>query len=151
VHNIVQKIGYPTKSPDILDPSVLQSYYQTVNVTSSTFFDNVLSVISFESRKMWSQLGKPTDRNEWGMTTPTVNAYYNPAGNEIVFPAGIMQFPVFGAELPEYVNYGAFGAVSGHELSHGKFFNFIYNYLWLYKNIFESQARWWQICNTRQP
>lgn len=52
------------------------------------------------------------------MTAPTVNAYYNPAGNEIVFPAGIMQFPVFGSELPNYINYGAFGAVAGHELSH---------------------------------
>jgi endothelin-converting enzyme len=51
------------------------------------------------------------------MTPPTVNAYYNPAGNEIVFPAGIMQYPAFGGQLPQYMNYGAFGAVAGHELS----------------------------------
>ena len=53
------------------------------------------------------------------MTASTVNAYYNPSGNEIVFPAGIMQLPVFSSELPEYVSYGSFGAVAGHELTHG--------------------------------
>lgn len=118
VHNIVQKIGYPTKSPDIMDPDNLASYYKTVNISSETFFSNSLSVIAFAVADEWSTLGKPVDRDQWGMTVPTVNAYYNPPGNEIVFPAGIMQFPVFDVDVPAYISYGAFGSVAGHELSH---------------------------------
>ncbi|CAP61572.1 uncharacterized protein PODANS_4_1760 [Podospora anserina S mat+] len=118
VHNIVQKIGYPTKSPDIMDPDNLASYYKTVNISSETFFSNALSVIAFAVADEWSTLGKPVDRDQWGMTVPTVNAYYNPPGNEIVFPAGIMQFPVFDVDVPAYISYGAFGSVAGHELSH---------------------------------
>ena len=119
VHNIVQKIGYPTKSPDVQDSSALEKYYEAVNISSSTFFENALSAAKFDTRLEWSALGKPTNRDEWGMTVPTVNAYYNPAGNEIVFPAGIMQAPVFyGPSIPQYLSYGAFGSVSGHELSH---------------------------------
>lgn len=118
VHKIVQKIGYPTKSPDIMDPSNLQSYYNSINITPTTFFQNALSMSKFDVSRSWSSLGKPVDRNEWGMTVPTVNAYYNPPGNEIVFPAGIMQFPVFDVNVPQYLSYGAFGSVSGHELSH---------------------------------
>jgi endothelin-converting enzyme len=95
----------------------LKDYYAGLDVTSS-FFNNVLAFSRFDVNQSWSQLGKPTNRNRFGMTAPTVNAYYNPAGNEIVFPAGIMQFPVFDSELPKYINYGAFGAVAGHELSH---------------------------------
>lgn len=134
VHKIVQKIGYPTKvrlaheklyyysnklqSPDIMDPSSLLNYYRSVDITSSTFFKNALSMNRFGVAEEWSSLGKPVDRDQWGMTVPTVNAYYNPPGNEIVFPAGIMQFPVFDVEVPQYLSYGAFGSVSGHELSH---------------------------------
>ena len=70
------------------------------------------------NRKAWEQLSEPTDRAEWDMTPSTVNAYYNPPGNEIVFPAGIMQFPIFSLDVPEYISYGAFAAVAGHELSH---------------------------------
>lgn len=119
VHNIVQKIGYPTKSPDIRDSKALQQYYNSVNISSTKFFKNKLSVATFETKREWSALGKPTNRDEWGMTADTVNAYYNPAGNEIVFPAGIMQSPVFyDPSIPQYLSYGAFGSVSGHELSH---------------------------------
>ncbi|KAK3318734.1 hypothetical protein B0H66DRAFT_248726 [Apodospora peruviana] len=118
VHNIVQKIGYPTESPNIMDPDSLASFYETVNVSSKAYFDNAVSMSAFEVGYEWSALGKPVDRNQWGMTVPTVNAYYNPPGNEIVFPAGIMQFPVFDVNLPAYVSYGAFGSVAGHELSH---------------------------------
>lgn len=68
---------------------------------------------------MWAQLGQPVDKDEWAMSAPTVNAYYNPPGNELVFPAGIMQAPVFyDPSVPKYLSYGAFGAVAGHELSH---------------------------------
>jgi endothelin-converting enzyme len=140
VHKIVQKIGYPTKvstrlhlliltsahradnwstqSPNIMNPPTLKDYYTSVNITSSTFFSNSLSMSRFEVAHEWSALGKPVDRDAWGMTVPTVNAYYNPPGNEIVFPAGIMQFPVFDVSVPSYLSYGAFGSVSGHELSH---------------------------------
>lgn len=101
-----------------MDPPALRAYYQPVNITSSTFFANSLSMSRFSISYEWSSLGHPTDRAAWGMTVPTVNAYYNPPGNEIVFPAGIMQFPVFSVSVPSYLSYGAFGSVSGHELSH---------------------------------
>jgi endothelin-converting enzyme len=117
VNNIEQKVGYPSASPDIMDPKALRDYYKGQEVTSN-FFDNILSSRTFSVQQSWDKLGKPTDRAQWEMTSPEVNAYYNPAGNEIVFPAGILQFPMFGEELPSYINYGAFGAVAGHELSH---------------------------------
>ncbi|KAE8145058.1 hypothetical protein BDV25DRAFT_165490 [Aspergillus avenaceus] len=119
VGNIVQKIGYPTKSPNVMDPSSVEKYYEDLKVSNETLFENTLAVAKFDLYNEWSKLGRPTDRNEWGMTAPTVNAYYNPPGNEIVFPAGIMQPPAFyGPSAPLYLAYGAFGAVSGHELSH---------------------------------
>ncbi|RDW64932.1 hypothetical protein BP6252_10583 [Coleophoma cylindrospora] len=118
VHKIVQKIGYPTKSPDIMDPPSLKKYYNSVDISGSKFFENAIAMNKFAVGEQWSSLSKPVDREEWGMTVPTVNAYYNPPGNEIVFPAGIMQFPVFDVNVPQYLSYGAFGAVSGHELSH---------------------------------
>lgn len=121
VGNIIQKIGYPVKSPNVMDPEDVKKYYEDLKISNGTFFENELATAKFELHREWSKLGKPTDRDEWGMTTPTVNAYYNPPGNEIVFPAGIMQPPVFyGPAAPLYLSYGPFGAVSGHELSHGK-------------------------------
>ncbi|ODM22075.1 hypothetical protein SI65_02921 [Aspergillus cristatus] len=119
VGNIVQKIGYPTKSPDVMDPSDVEEYYRDLKLSDETFFENQFAIAEFLIQRLWSKLGKPTDRNEWDMSAPTVNAYYNPPGNEIAFPAGIMQSPVFyGPSAPLYLTYGAFGAVSGHELSH---------------------------------
>lgn len=121
VGNIVQKIGYPTQSPNVMDPKDIEKFYADLKISNETLFENSLAVAKFDLHQQWSKLGKPTDRNEWGMTAPTVNAYYNPPGNEIVFPAGIMQPPAFyGPAAPLYLAYGAFGAVSGHELSHGK-------------------------------
>ncbi|KAI9166288.1 endothelin-converting enzyme [Paramyrothecium foliicola] len=117
VHNIIQKIGYPTKSPDITNATELHDYYAAVNV-SADFFANEVSLRTFDVGREWAALGKPVDRDQWDMSVPTVNAYYNPPGNEIVFPAGIMQFPVFDVQVPAYVSYGAFGSVAGHELSH---------------------------------
>jgi endothelin-converting enzyme len=119
VHAIDQKIGFPTSNPNILDPVALKDYYSTLTISPSNFFANRLQVAQFETRQSWHKLGSPTRHDEWDMTVPTVNAYYNPAGNEIVFPAGIMQAPVFyPASVPQYLTYGAFGAISGHELSH---------------------------------
>ena len=65
VHNIVQKIGYPTKSPDIRDSAALQQYYKNANISSTEFFKNKVSVVKFETKRQWSALGKPTDRDEW--------------------------------------------------------------------------------------
>lgn len=123
VKNIVQKIGYPTKSPDILDPAALHQYYEAINISKTEFFENVLEANKFKTKHRFAALGKPTNRDEWGMSASTVNAYFDPSSNEIVFPAGIMQSPVFyDPSVPQYLSYGAFGAVSGHELSHGKVF-----------------------------
>jgi endothelin-converting enzyme len=120
VENIVQKIGFPTKSPNVMDAHDVEKYYHDLIMSKDEFFENELAVAKFDLQNEWSKLGKPTNRDEWDMTAPTVNAYYNPPGNEIVFPAGIMQPPAFyGPAAPLYLAYGAFGAVSGHELSHG--------------------------------
>ncbi|KAK7749690.1 hypothetical protein SLS53_000269 [Cytospora paraplurivora] len=119
VNLIRQKIGYPTRSPDVTNAEELQRYYSNVNVSAESFFANRLSSTKNDVRREWAQVGKPVDKDEWDMSAPTVNAYYNPPGNEIVFPAGIMQAPVFyDPSIPKYLSYGAFGAVAGHELSH---------------------------------
>ncbi|OAX84368.1 hypothetical protein ACJ72_01260 [Emergomyces africanus] len=118
VGNIIQKIGYSTESPDVRDAEDLKQWYSGLTV-SDAFFDNRVNAQKFLARRKWAKLGKPTDRAEWGMTMSTVNAYYNPPGNEIVFPAGIMQNPIFfNPSVPQYLTYGAFGAVGGHELTH---------------------------------
>lgn len=75
VKNIVQKIGYPTKSPDILDPAALHQYYEALQISKTEYFENALNANMFSTKHRFSALGKPTDRNEWGMTVPTVNAY----------------------------------------------------------------------------
>lgn len=69
----MQKIGFPIKSPDLRNASSLQEYYETVNISRTTFFHNLVSVAEFSSYRRWSALGKPTDRDEWDMTVPTVN------------------------------------------------------------------------------
>lgn len=121
VANIVQKIGYPTKSPNLLSEDDVNEYYRTLNISKDAFFENRIEMARFALDEMWSQLGKPTNRDLWDMTASTVNAYYNPPGNEIVFPAGIIQPPIFyGPKAPLYLAYGALGSVAGHELSHGK-------------------------------
>ena len=101
-----------------MDPDSLHKLYESVPISSSAYFSNALAISKFDVHEEWSAYGKPVDRDGWDMSVPTVNAYYNPPGNEIVFPAGIMQFPVFDVNVPQYLSYGAFGSVSGHELSH---------------------------------
>ena len=80
---------------------------------------NVRRASAFETARQLAKLGKPVDRSEWGMTPQTVNAYYNPSMNEIVFPAAILQPPFFDMEADDAVNYGAIGAIIGHEIGHG--------------------------------
>ena len=103
------KIGYPDKW---LDYSLLQ-------IDRGPFVLNTIRAEKFEADRDVQKIGKPVDRTDWGMTPPTVNAYYNPNMNEIVFPAGILQPPFFYANADDAVNYGAIGAVIGHEMTHG--------------------------------
>jgi len=119
VNAFVQKVGYSTSSPDIRLPVDLAEYYRAVEVDPKKHFDNLVSTARWQSKEMWSQVGQKVDRGRWLMTPQTVNAYYNPPLNEIVFPAGILQSPFFAAHDPEYLNYGGIGLVVGHELTHG--------------------------------
>lgn len=105
----LKKIGYPTKWKN----------YDDVTIDKNNFFANAMSVRMHNQKEMLDKIGKPVDRTEWGMTAPTVNAYYNPTNNEIVFPAGILQPPFFDANADDAVNYGAIGMVIGHEMTHG--------------------------------
>jgi len=103
------KIGYPDKW---LDYSLLQ-------IDRGPYVSNAMRAGKFEADRDLEKIGKPVDRTDWGMTPPTVNAYYNPNMNEIVFPAGILQPPFFYANADDAVNYGGIGAVIGHEMTHG--------------------------------
>jgi putative endopeptidase len=103
------KIGYPDKWRD----------YSALEVDRGAYVTNVMAGTLFEFRRDLGKIGKPVDRTEWGMTPPTVNAYYNPLKNEIVFPAGILQPPFFDGNADDALNYGGIGAVIGHEMTHG--------------------------------
>jgi putative endopeptidase len=103
------KIGYPNKWRD----------YSKLAIDRNDLVGNVARATEFAVQKELDKLGKPIDRDEWGMTPQTINAYYNPELNEIVFPAAILQPPFFDAQADDAVNYGAIGAVIGHEISHG--------------------------------
>ena len=103
------KIGYPDKWRD----------YSALSVTSDDLWANVMAGNEFEFHRELRKIGSPLDRDEWFMTPQTVNAYYNPGFNEIVFPAAILQYPFFDPERDAASNYGAIGAVIGHEIGHG--------------------------------
>jgi putative endopeptidase len=105
----LNKIGYPDKWRD----------YSALQVDRSSYVNNRSRANAFEKRRDLNKIGKPVDRMEWGMSPPTVNAYYNPQINEIVFPAGILQPPFFDAEADDAFNYGGMGSVIGHEMTHG--------------------------------
>lgn len=105
----LKKIGYPTKWKD----------YSKVTINRNTFYENVMSASRNSYNYQLSKLGKPVDKTEWLMTPPTINAYYNPTVNEIVFPAGILQPPFFNPKADDAVNYGGIGMVIGHEMTHG--------------------------------
>ncbi|MFN8208479.1 MAG: M13 family metallopeptidase [Bacteroidales bacterium] len=103
------KIGYPDVWRD----------YTALEISGESFAGNILSAAKFNMNYMLSKINKPADPEEWGMTPQTVNAYYNPSKNEIVFPAGILQPPFFYLDADDAVNYGAIGMVIGHEMTHG--------------------------------
>ena len=103
------KIGYADRWRD----------YTGLNLNRSTYFENVRAAALNQRLYSLANIGKPVDRNDWGMTPPTVNAYYSPLQNEIAFPAGILQPPMFDMAADDAANYGAIGAVIGHEMGHG--------------------------------
>jgi putative endopeptidase len=109
LNTFLKKIGYPSKWKN----------YDDVTISKTDFFANAKSVQKHNQKETLDKVGKPVDKTEWGMTPPTVNAYYNPTFNEIVFPAGILQFPFFDANADDAINYGGIGMVIGHEMTHG--------------------------------
>ena len=103
------KIGYPDKWKD----------YSSIDIKSDKLFENVIEASLFAHEENVKKIGKPVDKSEWGMTPQTVNAYYNPLNNEVVFPAGILQPPFYNRDADDAINYGGIIAVIGHEFTHG--------------------------------
>lgn len=103
------KIGYPDKWKD----------YSSLEIKRDSYAANIIRGSEFAVKRNLDKIGKPVDKTEWGMTPQTVNAYYNPTRNEIVFPAAILQPPFFNQEADDAINYGGVGAVIGHEITHG--------------------------------
>ena len=109
LETIMVKVGYPDKWRD----------YSKLEITRDSYAQNIKNASEFSFRLNMDKLGKSVDRTEWGMTPQTVNAYYNPSMNEIVFPAGILQPPFFNMNADDAINYGGIGVVIGHEMTHG--------------------------------
>ena len=108
LHGIRNKIGYPDKWRD----------YSSVKITREDFSGDVRNAVAFETRRQIAKIGQPVDRGEWDMTPPTVDAYYNPQMNDINFPAGVLQPPLYDAKMDDAPNYGDTGGTIGHELTH---------------------------------
>ncbi len=106
---IVNNIGYPDQWRD----------YSSVTITADDYYGDSVRAGAFEVKRQYNKIDKPTDRKDWSMTPPTVNAYYRPPMNDINFPAGILQPPFYGKMMDDAVNYGGIGVVIGHELTHG--------------------------------
>jgi len=109
LHGVLNKVGTNDKWRD----------YATVRISRDDFFGNTERASRYEVDRELSRIGKPVDKKEWGMSQPTVNAYYDPQQNNINFPAGILQPPFYDNQMDDAVNYGAIGSVIGHELTHG--------------------------------
>ena len=109
LHAIHNKIGYPDKWRD----------YSKLEIARGDYFGNVLRVADFEKARDFAKVGKPVDRDEWNMTPPTVNAYYDPQMNDVNFPAGVLQPPLYDPKMDNAPNYGNTGSTIGHELTHG--------------------------------
>lgn len=109
LHAVVNKIGYPDKWRD----------YSSVVIKPDDFLGDIDRAVAFESHRDLNKIGKPVDRTEWGLSPPTVNAYYDPQMNDINFPAGVLQPPLFDPKMDDAPNYGDTGATIGHELTHG--------------------------------
>jgi len=108
LHAVANKVGYPDRWRD----------YSALDIVRGDFYGNGTRSVVFESKRDLAKIGRPVDRDEWGMTPPTVNAYYNPQMNDINFPAGVLQPPLYDAKLDDAPNYGNTGSTIGHELTH---------------------------------
>ncbi|XP_037108417.1 endothelin-converting enzyme 1 [Syngnathus acus] len=113
---IYNMVGYPEF---IMNDTKLDKVFNDFEVVSDLYFQNVMQYYNFSARVTADQLRKAPNRNQWSMTPPTVNAYYNPTKNEIVLPAGILQMPFYSRHWPKALNFGGIGVVMGHELTHG--------------------------------
>ena len=113
LNKLTIKIGYPDKWKDFSELAIQSP------TEGGTYFQNDINISKWRFAKNLAKLDKPVDKTEWGMSPQTVNAYYNPSYNEIVFPAGILQPPFYNYQADEAINYGGIGAVIGHEISHG--------------------------------
>lgn len=109
LHLVADKIGYPDHWRD----------YTTMKIVRGDAIGNAFRAVDFENKRELAKIGKPVDRGEWGMSPPTINAYYNPLMNDINFPAGILQAPLYDPKASDAANYGHIGAIVGHELTHG--------------------------------
>jgi putative endopeptidase len=109
LESFTYKIGYPDKWKD----------YSSIDIKSGTLIENIVSASHYSHKEALDKIGKPVDKTKWEMTPQTVNAYYNPLNNEVVFPAGILQPPFFNANADDAINYGGIIAVIGHEFTHG--------------------------------
>jgi putative endopeptidase len=109
LHEVANKIGYPDKWRD----------YSALKVVRGDALGNAMRAAEFENHRLLNKIGKPVDRGEFGMSPPTINAYYNSSMNDINFPAGILQSPFYDPNSPDPLNYGHIGAIIGHELTHG--------------------------------
>ena len=109
LHTFIKKIGFPDKWRD----------YSKVTIDKNKYYENLTACAKNEYQFQISKVGNPVDKTEWGMTASTISAYYNPTFNEIVFPAGILQFPFFDLDADDAINYGGIGMVIGHEMTHG--------------------------------
>jgi endothelin-converting enzyme/putative endopeptidase len=109
LHSMRNKIGYPDRWRD----------YSSVKIAANDFAGDVRNATVFESKRRINKIGQPVDHSEWGMSPPTVNAYYNPPMNDINFPAGVLQPPLYDAKMDDAPNYGDTGGTIGHELTHG--------------------------------
>ncbi|XP_064642962.1 endothelin-converting enzyme homolog isoform X4 [Lineus longissimus] len=116
VDGVVDMIGFPDY---ILNQTALDERYAGVRIEDNEYFDNNLRTIQFDIIRELKRLRKKPDKKRWSMTPPTINAYYAPTKNMIVFPAGILQMPFYDKDYPKSLNFGGIGVVVGHELSHG--------------------------------
>ncbi|KAL2889452.1 endothelin-converting enzyme 1 [Ceratocystis lukuohia] len=140
VLNMREKIGYPTVSPNITDPDELAHMYRDSVVGDKTHFENEVSLRHMRFKGQWESLGKPADRDAWDHFPNKANAHYVAPGNNLVLPAGLMQYPVFDVDVPAYISYGAYGSVVGHEISHAFDSN---GCLYDENGAFSETSDWW--------
>ncbi|KAF9900448.1 hypothetical protein EC991_007326 [Linnemannia zychae] len=112
-------VGYSTSSPDVPSSASVQEYYEGYDVAADDYFGNQLRSVEFLAKKTSALFGKPVDRKKMLSYPQMVNAFYNPASNQVLAPAGMLQFPFYHIDSPEYINYGAMGFVAAHEITHG--------------------------------